>query len=88
MPYEWQLKINASDIAVKDYMKIPVDPKIVDTLYTTFTDFRRAYDEHGMNVEEFDSFGATVRTLRAFISANHEVMGIVRDFMLPDPDVK
>ncbi len=88
MPYEWQLKINDSDIAVKDYMKIPVDPKIVDTLYKAFTDFRRAYNENGMNVEEFDTFGATVRTLRAFISANHEVMDIVRDFMLPDPDVK
>jgi transaldolase len=88
MPYEWQLKINASDIVVKDYMHDPVDPKIVDALYKTFTDFRRAYDENGMNVEEFDTFGATVRTLRAFISANHEVMGIVRDFMLPNPDEK
>jgi hypothetical protein len=29
-----------------------------------------------------------VRTLRGFIAAVHELTGIVRDYMLPDPDVK
>ena len=56
MPYEWQLKINASNIEVKDYMKHPVHPAIIDSLYKTFADFRRAYEEDGMQVEEFDAF--------------------------------
>ncbi len=32
-----------------------------------FPDFRKAFDVDGMAVEEFDSYGATVRTLRTFI---------------------
>ena len=88
IPYEWQLKINASDIEVKDRMSNPVDPKIIDTLYQKIPDFRKAYDEDGLKIEEFDTYGATVRTLRTFISSYHELIALVRDFMLPNPDVK
>jgi transaldolase len=88
IPYEWQLKINASDIPVVERIHNPVDPAIVDALYTRIPDFRRAYDPDGMAVQEFDSYGATVRTLRTFIAAAHDLMGVVRDFMLPNPDVK
>lgn len=88
IPYEWALKINACDIPVIERMQNPVDPRIVETLYTRIPDFRRAYDEDGMTPEEFDGYGATVRTLRSFIAAVHELTGIVRDYMLPNPDVK
>lgn len=87
IPYEWQVKINASDIPVMERMQNPVDPQIVETLYSRIPDFRRAYDADGMTVREFDSYGATVRTLRAFIAAAHDLMAVVRDFMLPNPDV-
>lgn len=87
IPYEWQLKINLSNIEVKERMSQPVDPLIIDTLYRKIPDFRRTYDENGMQPPEFTSYGATVRTLRAFISAAHELMGTIRDFMLPDPDL-
>ncbi len=87
IPYEWQLKINASDIPVVERMHNPVDPQIVEALYAQIPDFRRAFDPDGMAVDEFDSYGATVRTLRAFIQAAHDLMGVVREFMLPNPDV-
>jgi len=41
--------------------------------------------KNGMAVEEFDGYGATVRTLRTFIGAYYELLSFVRDFMLPDP---
>jgi transaldolase len=88
LPYEWQLKANASDIEVKERMSNPVDPKFVETMYDKIPDFRKAYDEDGMTVDEFDDYGATVRTLRGFITSAHDLMGEVRDFMLPNPDVK
>lgn len=88
LPYEWQLKANASDIKVKERMSTPVDSQIVETLYKEIPDFRRAYDEDGMTVEDFDDYGATVRTLRGFIASAHDLMGEVREFMLPNPDVK
>ena len=88
IPYEWALKVNASDIPVVERMQNPVDPQIVETLYRQIPDFRRAYDEDGLTVQEFDSYGATIRTLRGFIAAVHELTGIVRDYMLPNPDAK
>jgi transaldolase len=87
IPYEWQKRFNASDIEVTERFQEPVDPKIVDTLYEKFADFRRAYDADGMTTAEFDSFGPTVRTLRAFIASYHDLVGLVREFMLPNPDV-
>ena len=88
MPYEWQLKANDSDIEVKERMSNPVEPRFIEALYEKIPDFRRAYDENGMTVDEFDTYGATVRTLRGFITSAHDLMGEVRDFMLPNPDVK
>lgn len=88
LPYEWQLKVNASDIEVKERISVPVDQQVVEEMYDKIPDFRRAYDEDGMTVEEFDDYGATIRTLRGFIASVHELMAEVRDLMLPDPDVK
>ncbi len=86
IPHEWQVLFNASDVEVKKRMQNPVDPAIVDELYRKFADFRRAYDDNGMTLEEFDGFGATLRTLRTFIGSYMELVACVRDFMLPDPD--
>lgn len=88
IPYEWQVKFNASDIEVRERMSQPVDAKILAELYEKIPDFRRAYDEDGLSVEEFDTYGATVRTLRGFITSAHDLMAVVREFMLPNPDVK
>jgi len=86
-PYSWQLRFNASDIEIRDRMDEPVDPKIVDQLSRKFGDFRRAYTEGGLTIDEFDSFPPTRRTLRQFIAACHDLDGLVRDFMIPNPDV-
>ncbi len=86
IPYEWQVLFNKSDIEVRKRMQDPVDPATVDELYRKFVDFRRAYDENGLALEEFDRFGATVRTLRTFIGSYADLLACVRDFMLPDPD--
>ncbi len=88
IPYEWQLKINSSDIPVMARMQNAVEARLIDELYAKIPDFRRAYDPDGMKAAEFDSYGATVRTLRAFISAVHDLNGVIRDFMLPNPDVR
>jgi transaldolase len=86
IPYEWQLLFNRSDIEVKPRMQNPVDTAVVAELLRKFEDFRRAYDEEGLTVEEFDRFGATLRTLRTFIGSYADLLACVRDLMLPDPD--
>jgi transaldolase len=88
IPYDWQVLFNSSDVEVKERMQNPVEPQIVGELCRKFEDFRRAYYEDGLAIEEFDRYGATVRTLRAFIGSYYELLEFVRDFMLPDPDKK
>jgi len=88
IPYNWQVLYNASGIPVTHTQEKPVDPVIINTLYEKFADFRKAYDPDGMSIEEFDSYGATVRTLRGFIGAVHDLTAVIRDIMLPNPDVK
>ncbi|RPJ50478.1 MAG: transaldolase, partial [Chloroflexi bacterium] len=87
IPYEWQKLFNASTVEVKERFQNPVPTEIVDTLYRLFPDFRRAYDTDGLSVAELDTFGPTARTLRTFISPYHDLVSVIRDFMLPNPDV-
>jgi transaldolase len=77
---------NASDIEVKERMDQAVDPRIIENLYKHFGEFRKAYDEDGLSIDEFDYFGATMRTLRGFIDSYHELQSVMRDFMIPNPD--
>jgi transaldolase len=88
MPHAWQLRFNASGIEPVERIDVPVDPALIDDLYARVPDFRRAYEPDGLTPAEFDSFGATARTLRSFIASYHDLVGVVRDIVLPNPDVK
>jgi transaldolase len=85
-PYKWQVRFNGSDVGVTPRMDKPVRPEIVEELLKKFPDFRRAYNEDGLKISEFDTFGPTVRTLRQFLEACHELSARVRDRMLPNPE--
>ncbi len=87
MPHAWQQRFNDSGFDPQPRMNEPVPPRIVNELYERVPDFRRAYDADGMSVAEFDSYGATVRTLRGFIASYQDLVVTIRDVMLPNPDV-
>jgi len=88
IPYDWQLKFNNSKIEVKNRMDNQVDEKIINGLYDAFSDeWKKAYEEKGMSIEEFDTFGATRRTLRSFIEGYDSLVSKIRDFMIPNPDI-
>jgi transaldolase len=85
-PYAWQVRYNASDIPVISRIETPVDPRIVTDLLKRFPDFQRAYSEDGLTVQQFDTFGATRRTLRQFCAACADLDALIRDFLIPNPD--
>src|SRR3984885_14807465 len=85
-PYKWQVRFNASTVPVISRIDQPVKPEIVEDLLQKFPDFTRAYNENGLSPQQFDTFPPTVRTLRQFVEACHEMAGPVRDLMLPNPD--
>jgi transaldolase len=88
LPYPWQVRFNGSGIVPVPRMDEPVDPDLVDDLYRRVPDFRRAYEPDGMTPAEFEGFGASARTLRAFIKSYHDLNAAIRDLVLPDPDVR
>ena len=87
IPYAWQRQFNTSEIEVAERIDNPVPDGVVDQLCDRLPDYRRAYDADGMAVEEFDGYGATVRTLRGFVGSYQDLVAVIRDFMLPNPDI-
>ena len=85
-PFGWQERLNSAGIEPLPRIDRPVAEHVVAALYERLPEFRAAYDEDGMTVAEFDGYGATVRTLRQFLAANHELEALVRDVLLPSPD--
>ena len=86
MPAVWQRRFNASTIEVRPRMDDPVDPAIVDELRAPLPHFVRASEPDGLAVDEFDTFGPTARTLRAFVGSYHELLHQVGDALVPNPD--
>jgi transaldolase len=88
LPAAWQRRFNASTVEVRPRIGDPVDPAIVAELLRAFPDFRRAYEPDALRIDEFDTYPATVRTLRAFVASYHELLHLVGDALLPNPDVR
>lgn len=86
IPHAWQRLFNESSVEVVPRIDNPLPDGVVEQLYQHFPDFRRAYDADGMAVDEFDGYGPTVRTLRGFIGSYQDLVAVIRDFMLPNPD--
>ena len=87
MPFAWQQRFDALGIDPEPRIDVPVDPAIVSGLLQV-PDFRRAYEPEGMTPDEFESFGPSARTLRAFVKSYHDLQAAIRDVYLPDPDLK
>ena len=87
LPAVWQRRFNASSVEVRPRMDDPIDPAILDELQRHFPDFVRAYEPDGLTPAEFDTFGPSARTLRAFVGSYHELLHQVADALVPNPDV-
>ena len=83
-PFKWAKLINDSGYTMQQRMDIPVRDDIMATLLS-IPEFVRAYEPDGMTPEEFDTYGATVRTLRGFLQADADLDALVRDVIMPQP---
>lgn len=88
MPAAWQRRFNGSSVEVRPRMDDRIDPTVLDELRRRFPDFVRAYEPDGLTPAEFDTFGPSARTLRAFIGSYHELLHQVGDALVPNPDLK
>ena len=88
LPAAWQRRFNASSVEVRPRMDDPIAPAVLDELRRHFPDFERAYEPGGLTPADFDSFGPSARTLRAFAGSYHELLHQVMDALVPNPDLK
>ena len=88
IPFAWQKRFNASSVEVRPRFDDPVPAAFVDELAARIPDFVRAYEPEGLTVEEFDTYGATVRTLRGFIGSYWDLVRTIDDVILPNPDIR
>ncbi|MGH2417663.1 MAG: transaldolase family protein [Candidatus Limnocylindria bacterium] len=85
MPSAWQKRFNASSIEVRPRIDDPIPAEHLDAL-RRLPDFTRAWEADGLAPADFDAWAPTVRTLRAFIASYHELLHLVSDALLPNPD--
>lgn len=86
-PYAWQVKINEAEIEANlQSLEEPVSPAILEALLQ-LPEFRKAYEVDGLAVSEFSTYGATARTLRGFLQSTNELEALVRDVLIPNPDI-
>jgi transaldolase len=85
IPYKWARLFNGADVEVRPRFDDPVPEHVLAEL-AKLPDFRRAYEPDGLSIDEFDSYGATVRTLRGFIASYQDLCAEIRELMLPNPD--
>lgn len=88
LPASWQRRFNASNVEVRPRMDDPVPTAALSELERHFPDFVRAYEPDGLRMEEFDTYPATARTLRAFIASYHELLHQITDAVIPNPDTR
>lgn len=88
IPAPWQRLFNASAVVVTDRWSDPVPAEHVAELEARVPEFVKAYEPDGLTIPEFDTYGATMRTLRAFIASYWELVATIDDLLIPDPDVK
>jgi transaldolase len=88
IPHAWQVRFNGSGLAPAARMRESVAPGATEELLRRIPDFGKAYEPDGLAAEGFDGFGPTVRTLRGFIQSYHDLVGAIRNVVLPDPDTR
>ncbi|MEO7296131.1 MAG: transaldolase family protein [Candidatus Limnocylindria bacterium] len=81
MPSSWQKRFNASSVEVRSRIADPVDAAHLAEL-RALPDFIRAYKPDGLSVDDFDTWGPTVKTLRAFINSYHELLHLTGEALL------
>lgn len=81
IPYAWWKQFNDSDITVKKTIGQDVDPEMISEMIEKIPDFRKAYLTDGMKIEGFESYGASIHTLRQFLGGYQDLVEFVRSRM-------
>jgi transaldolase len=85
---QWQRRFNASSVVVLPRFEEPVPAGYLAELCERVPEFRLAWEPDGLLPADFDTYGATVRTLRGFVASYWDLVRTIDDILLPNPDVR
>ncbi|HAT4339467.1 TPA: transaldolase [Clostridium perfringens] len=78
---KYQNIFNELDIEVANYMDKDLSPYILEELLR-LEEFRKAYYEDGLNPEEFEHYGAFLRTMNQFLNGYDDLVKIIRSYIV------
>ena len=78
---KYQNIFNELDIEVANYMDKDLLPDILEELLR-LEEFRKAYYEDGLNPEEFEHYGAFLRTMNQFLNGYDDLVKIIRSYIV------
>lgn len=81
IPYGWQKKINESNYKVVDHHDFQVEKKYLDNLLT-LDEFKKAYYEDGMKIEEFEKYEPFVTTITQFLKGYDDLINLIRNYIV------
>lgn len=81
IPYAWQRKYNGTDIAVTAHIDESVNEEQLKELMK-LKEFRKAYEPDGLKPEEFEHYGAFLRTMNQFLDGYDELITLIRGYMV------
>ena len=86
-PYAWQVRFNASDIEVRSRIDEPVSRRSWTNCRGNSRIFAARAPKMVSRIENSIHSAPTRRTLRQFITACHDLDALVRDILIPNPEV-
>lgn len=78
---KYQNIFNELDIEVANYMDKDPSPEILEELLS-LEEFRKAYYEDGLKPEEFEHYGAFLRTMNQFLNGYDDLVKIIRSYIV------
>jgi transaldolase len=83
IPYGWQVKFNSSEYEITNKADASVPGTIMKKLMK-LPEFIKAYDEDGLNVEDFEHYGAFTATINQFLNGYDDLCKLIRTFMVTE----
>ena len=79
----WWRRMEGARLPLHETIDEQVDPMIVEELLEKIPEYHAVYDEDGLKVEDFNTYGAFVHTIGEFLTGCDGFMVYLRSLMLP-----
>jgi transaldolase len=81
IPFAWQKKYNSADVEVTAHMDDAMDEDLLREL-NRLDEFHKAFDPDGLKPEEFEHYGAFIKTMDQFLNGYDELVRLMRGYMV------